>query len=69
MVAVTIYVEGGGEGKAGRTKFREGFRKFFERAGFAGNMPRILASGSRDSALRDFRIALREVGLVKYHYS
>jgi len=61
MVAVTIYVEGGGEGKAGKTKFREGFRKFIERAGFVGNMPRILASGSRNNALRDFSVAMKEV--------
>lgn len=61
MVAVTIYVEGGGEGKAGKTRCREGFRKFIEKAGFVGNMPTVLASGSRDSALTDFRVALKEV--------
>ena len=60
MVAVTIYVEGGGPGKAGKSKFREGFRKFIERAGFIGNMPGILACGSREDALKDFRVAMKE---------
>ena len=61
MVAVTIYAEGGGPGKAGKSKFREGFRKLIERAGFIGNMPGILACGSRDNALKDFRVALKKV--------
>ena len=61
MVAVTIYVEGGGPGKAGKSKCRKGFRKFLERAGFVGSMPGILACGSRDNALKDFCVALKNV--------
>ena len=59
MVAVTIYAEGGGRGKAGNSKFRENFRKFIEQAGLVGNMPAILACGSREDALKDFRVALK----------
>lgn len=59
MVNIKIYVEGGGESNALRTKCREGFSKFFEKAGLKGSMPRITASGSRKSAYDDFCTALR----------
>ncbi len=57
MVAVTIYVEGGGPGKVGKSNCRKGFRKFFERAGLAGTMPSIISSGSRNDTFGDFRVA------------
>ena len=60
MVAGTIYAEGGGRGKAGKSKLREGFRNFIEQAGLKGKMPGILAFGSREDAFKDFRVALKE---------
>ena len=51
---VKIYVEGGGDGKALRTKCRMGFRFFFEKAGLAGRMPRIIACGGRERAFDRF---------------
>ncbi len=60
MVAVRLYVEGGGDTNRLRTACRRGFREFFLKAGLAGSMPRIIASGSRRSAYDDFCIAQRE---------
>ena len=56
---VHLYVEGGGDSKALRTKCREGFRGLIERSGLGGRMPRITASGSRGTAYRDFCTASR----------
>ncbi len=64
MVAVRLYVEGGGDSKSLRTACRRGFSEFFKKAGLAGFMPRIIASGSRRAAFDDFRGALDESGDV-----
>lgn len=55
---ITIYVEGGGDRKDLRAKCREGFTRFFEKAGFAGRMPGIVACGSRVDAYRRFSTAI-----------
>ncbi len=57
MVAVRLYVEGGGDAKTLRNACRRGFREFFLKAGLGGAMPRIIASGSRNSAYDDFCVA------------
>ncbi|WP_428277878.1 DUF4276 family protein [Candidatus Palauibacter sp.] len=57
-MSIKLYVEGGGDSKALTTDCRRGFRKFFEKAGLAGQMPRIRACGSRRSAYDDFKAAL-----------
>ena len=59
MTAV-LYVEGGGKGKALRAECRKGFARFLAAAGLKGRMPKIVASGSRQSAFDDFRHALNE---------
>ena len=56
---IKVFVEGGGETNLLRSKCREGFRKFFSKAGLEGRMPRIVASGSRQDAFDDFRAAVR----------
>ena len=56
---VKVYVEGGGESNALKTACREGFSKFFEKAGLRGKMPRIVACGSRQDAYADFCIAIK----------
>ena len=53
-MTVTVYVEGGGDRKKSRAECRKGFSKFFSRAGLRGRMPRIVASGSRQQAYRDY---------------
>ncbi len=60
MVAVRLYVEGGGDAKRLRSACRRGFRELFRKAGLEGAVPRIIASGSRQSAYEDFCIALKQ---------
>ena len=52
-----IFVEGGAKGDLKR-RCREGFSKFFEKSGLKGNMPRVIACGSRRHAYDDFCVAL-----------
>ncbi len=56
---VKIYVEGGGDGQALRTKCRQGFSKFFESAGLRGRMPSVVACGRRQNAYDSFCTALQ----------
>ena len=56
-MTVKVYVEGGGDGRDLRTRCRKGFSAFFEKAGLAGRMPRVVACGSRESAFDRFRTA------------
>jgi hypothetical protein len=58
MVALHLYVEGGGESKALRTECREGFRKLLEKSGLTGAMPRITACGGRSDAFDAFKTAV-----------
>jgi len=56
---VKIYVEGGGDQNKLRRECRRAFSKFFEKAGFKGKMPGIVACGGRQKAYNDFRTAVR----------
>lgn len=58
MVSVRLYVEGGGDSKDLRIQCRRGFRKFVEKAGLQGRMPRISACGGRQRAYDSFVTAL-----------
>ena len=51
-----IYLEGGG-GKYLNTRCREGFNKLLRKCGFEGRMPKLTASGARDSVYDDFKTA------------
>ncbi len=51
---ITIYLEGGGDSKELHTRCREGFRRLFERCGFTGKMPKLVACGGRGQAYDDF---------------
>ncbi|MFZ5909982.1 MAG: DUF4276 family protein [Chloroflexota bacterium] len=55
---VTIYVEGGGDGKYQHIQCRQGFRKLLEKSGFIGRMPGISACGGRGAAFDDFKTAM-----------
>jgi hypothetical protein len=57
-VNVTVFVEGGGNTKALRARCRRGFGAYLSKAGLAGRMPRVIPSGSRQNAFRDFRTAV-----------
>ena len=57
MVSVSLYVEDGGSTRGQQTNLRRAFIQFIDKAGLAGNMPKIAACGSRDEAYKDFRTA------------
>jgi len=57
MVAIKVFVEGGGDSKTLRTACREGFAEFLKKAGLV-RLPKIVACGSRGSAFDDFCTAV-----------
>ena len=62
-MSATLYLEGGASGadsKELQSRCREGFRKLLEECGYKNEkrMPRLFASGSRQAAYDDFKIAL-----------
>lgn len=63
---IKVYVEGGGNTNALRTRCREGFSEFFRKAGLEGRMPRIVASGGRQQAFDDFCTALKTAGAERF---
>ncbi len=60
VVAMKIYVEGGGRTTLLRTSCRQGFSEFLKKAGCAGRMPRIVACGSREDAFGAFSTAMKK---------
>lgn len=65
-MTVKVYVEGGGDGRFLRTKCREGFSSFFEKANLAGRMPKVVACGARNSAFDRFRKALESRNVEEF---
>ena len=61
-----MYLEGGGNSKEGKVRCREGFRKLFERCGFTGRMPALVACGSRNNAYDDFETALSKAAVADF---
>ncbi len=57
-MSVRLFVEGGGNQKLTKTACRKAFHVFFDRLLGDGPKPRIVASGSRDEAYRDFSRSL-----------
>jgi len=55
---VKLFVEGGGDGKSLRTECRAAFSSFLRKSGLTGYMPRVVASGSRNSAYSDYCTAI-----------
>ena len=60
MVTATLYIEGGGEGKDLRARFREGWNEFFKSAG-VGSRTKIVRGSGRDQTFHRFATAV-EVG-------
>lgn len=57
-MTVKIYVEGGGDhNKALRTRCRQGFSAFFEKAGLEKRMPSVVVCGGRQQAYEAFQTA------------
>jgi hypothetical protein len=59
-VSLRVYVEGGGNTSALKSECRRGFSQFFSKILPLGKQPKIIACGSRNEALDDFRTALRQ---------
>lgn len=59
MVAVRIYVEGGGPSRQAQVPLREGFSKLFEKVLGRRAKPKVIACGSRNEAFCDFTRALQ----------
>ena len=57
---IKVFVEGGGDRDLLKRECRKGFSNFFSKAGLKGRMPRVVASGSRQNAFKDFCQALHE---------
>ena len=53
-----IFVEGGGDGKDLKTKCRQGFSSFLQKAGFQGRMPAFVSCGGRQATFEDFCYSL-----------
>lgn len=60
-----LYIEGG-ESKEDQIRCREGFKKLLEKSRFTGRMPRLTASGSRQSAFDDFQTKHRQSSAGDY---
>ena len=59
MVTAKLYIEGGGGGKSQQARFREGWNRFFERAGVGGRV-KIVRGGGRDQTFDRFVTAVSE---------
>ena len=62
-MSATVYVEGGGDGnKALKAECRRAFKEFFEKAGLAGRLPRVVPGGGRKQTYDDFCTAFNDSG-------
>ena len=59
MVTATLYIEGGGEGKDLRTRFRQGWRTFFDKEGVDART-KIVRGGGRQQTFNRFVAAVRD---------
>ena len=59
MVTATLYVEGGGEGKDLRARFRKGWRTFFDKEGVAART-KIVRGRGRQQTFNRFVAAVRD---------
>lgn len=59
-MTMTVYIEGGGDGRSLRARFREGWRQFLQSAG-AGRV-KIVRGGGREQTFQRFAAAVTAVG-------
>lgn len=62
MVTAELFIEGGGDPRSSRSKelmirFREGWGRFFRKAGLGPRMPKVVRGGGRERTFSSFRIA------------
>ena len=60
-MTATLYIEGGGDGRSLRARFREGWRKFLRSAGAAGEV-KIVRGGGREQTFHRFATAVASAG-------
>lgn len=60
-MTATLYVEGGGDGRSLRGRFREGWREFLRSAGVDGGV-KIVRGGGREQTYRRFATAAASAG-------
>ena len=60
-MTATLYVEGGGDGRSLRARFREGWREFLRSAGAARGV-KIVRGGGRDQTFGRFAKAVTDAG-------
>ena len=60
-MTATLYVEGGGDGRSLRGRFREGWHKFLRSAGVDGRV-KIVRGGGREQTFRRFATAVASAG-------
>lgn len=60
MVRVRLFVEGGGPGELPDKTFRQAWRRFFEAAGLAGKLPKVVRGESRNETFDKFKTAVRK---------
>jgi hypothetical protein len=60
MVKVRLFVEGGGPGELPDKTFRQAWRRFFEAAGLAGKLPKVVRGESRNETFDKFKTAVRK---------
>lgn len=63
---VKIYVEGRGDRRELQANCRKGFSAFFDKAGLAGRMPRVIPGGSRKKTFDKFRHALNQAAYNEF---
>ena len=61
MVTATLYVEGGGEGRSLRARFREGWREFM-RSGGVDDKVKVVRGGGREQTYRRFATGAASAG-------
>ena len=59
-MSAVLYIEGGGDNRRLAAQFREGWTRFFRRAGFGGRMPRVIRGGSRQQTFERFETHVSE---------
>jgi hypothetical protein len=58
-VRIKLYIEGGGDSHLQDTLFRQGWQRFFEKAGLVGRMPATIRGGGRDQTFDLFQTAAK----------
>jgi hypothetical protein len=54
-----VFIEGGGDTREQQVRCREAFRALFDKCGFGGRRPRLVACGGHNTAFDSFKTELR----------